>query len=183
MFKKIVLWTIAVLAVAVSGIVAVIALSPSEFRVERTARISAPPSAVFAQVNDFHKWQAWSPWEKLDPAAKTTFEGPSAGTGAVFKWAGNAEVGEGSMTIVESQPHQRIKIRLDFVKPFEDTSNVDFTFQPEGDQTVVTWTMTGRNSFIGKAFCLFMDMDKMIGDKYEEGLANMKAVTESSPSR
>ena len=181
MFKKIVLGTLAVLVVAVAVFVTVVAMRPSEFRVERTARISAPPAAVFAQVDDFHNWQAWSPWKKLDPAAKITYEGPAKGTGAIFKWVGNSEVGEGSMTITESQPDERIQIKLDFVKPFEDTSNVNFRFKPEGDQTVVTWTMEGRSNFLSKAICLFMDMDQMIGGNFEEGLANLKGVVEAPP--
>jgi hypothetical protein len=80
-------------------------------------------------VNDFHNWEAWSPWAKLDPAAKATFEGPSAGTGAIFKWAGNKEVGEGSMTITESRPSDLIRIKLEFLRPFEATNSAEFTFK------------------------------------------------------
>jgi hypothetical protein len=82
---------------------------------------------VFAQVNDFHNWEAWSPWAKLDPAAKATFEGPHPGKGAIFRWAGNEEVGEGSMTITESRPSELIKIKLEFLKPFEATNTAEFT--------------------------------------------------------
>src|SRR5207248_2982956 len=105
---------------------------------------------VFAQVNDFHNWEAWSPWAKLDPAVKNTFEGPPSGTGAVFKWSGNDKVGEGSMTITDSRPNELIKIKLEFIKPFADTSDVQFDFNSEGAQTVVIWTMTGHKNFIGK---------------------------------
>jgi uncharacterized protein YndB with AHSA1/START domain len=160
----------------------VIALQPSEFRVARSTTIAAAPAVVFAQVNDFHKWEAWSPWAKLDPAAKTSFEGPSAGTGAIFRWAGNEEVGEGSMTITESNPTDRIRIKLDFLKPFATTNLAEFTFRPEGNQTVVTWSMEGTNNFVAKAFCLFINMDKMIGDQFEKGLANMKSVAEGQRS-
>ncbi len=129
MLKKILI-TLAVIIVVFAVIVA---LQPSDFRVARTATISAPPPAVFAQVNDFHKWEAWSPWAKLDPAAKNSFEGPAAGRGAIFKWSGNNEVGEGSMTIPESRPSDLIKIKLDFTKPFEATNTTEFTFKPEGN--------------------------------------------------
>src|SRR5262249_6149457 len=138
---------------------------------------------VFAQVNDFHRWAAWSPWAKLDPNAKNTFEGPSEGTGSVFRWAGNNEVGEGSMTITESKPHERVRIRLDFVKPYEGTSDAEFTFRPEGNQTAVTWSMEGKNNFIGKAICLFMNMDKMVGGKFDEGLVSLKAAAESGKAK
>jgi len=134
-------------------------------------------------VNDFHNWEAWSPWAKLDPAAKATFEGPSTGTGAIFKWVGNKEVGEGSMTITESRPSDLIRIKLEFLRPFEATNSAEFTFKPEGNRTAVTWSMEGKNNFIAKAVCLFMNMDKMVGGQFEQGLAQMKAVVEAAPKK
>lgn len=180
MLKKILLALAALVVVTILVFVAVVAMQPSEFRIVRSATIPAPAAEVFTQVNDFHNWEAWSPWAKLDPAAKISFAGPSAGTGAIFQWSGNNEVGERSMTITESRPHELIRIRLDFVKPFEDTATEEFTFKPEGDKTTVTWTMFGKNNFMAKAFCLFMNMDKMIGGQFEEGLANMKSVVEAA---
>jgi uncharacterized protein YndB with AHSA1/START domain len=167
-----------VLIVALVLFLGFVALQPTEFRIARSQRMAAEPATVFAQVNDFHHWEDWSPWIKLDPNAKATFEGPSEGEGAIFRWAGNAEVGEGSMTITDSRPHERIRIRLDFLKPFEDTADAEFTFEPQGDETLVTWSMSGQNNFIGKLFCLFMDMDEMIGSKFEEGLASIQAIVE-----
>jgi hypothetical protein len=181
MVKKIVLAVSAVVLVLAIGLVTVIAMQPSEFHIERSATMSAPPEKVFAQVNDFHHWENWSPWLKVDPNAKGTYEGPSSGEGAIFRWTGNAEVGEGSMTITESRPHELIRIKLHFLKPMEDTATTDFTFQPSGDETKVTWSMDGRNNFIAKAMCLFVfDMEEMIGGKYEEGLASMKAIVEAT---
>jgi Polyketide cyclase / dehydrase and lipid transport len=168
------------IAVILVAFVVIVALQPSDFRIVRSINISAPPAAVFAQVNDFHNWEAWSPWAKLDPAAKATFEGPSAGKGAIFRWAGNEEVGEGSMMITESLPSDLIRIKLDFLKPFEATNNAEFTFKPEGNQTAVTWSMEGQNNFIAKAFCLFMNMDKMVGGQFDKGLASMKSVAEAA---
>jgi uncharacterized protein YndB with AHSA1/START domain len=160
-----------------------VALQPAAFRVVRSATIAAPPPEVFAQVNDFHHWEAWSPWAKLDPAAKNTFEGPSAGTGAVFTWSGNDQIGEGRMTLVESRRDELIRIKLDFVRPFESTCDVEFAFKAEGNQTVVTWGMSGENNFVGKAFCLFMNMDKTLGGEFEKGLAQMKAVAEAAAKK
>ncbi len=170
-------------AVVVVVFVAVVAMQPSAFRVERKATMVAPAPAVFAQVNDFHKWEAWSPWAKLDPAAKSSFDGPAAGTGAIFRWAGNKDVGEGSMTITESRPNELIRIKLEFLKPFAATNMAEFAFRPEGDQTQVTWAMTGEKNFISKAICLFMSMDKMVGGQFESGLAQMKAVVETTPKK
>jgi Polyketide cyclase / dehydrase and lipid transport len=176
MIKKVLI----ALAVIVVVFIAVVAMQPSEFRVARSAIIRAPVPDVFSQVNDFHSWQAWSPWAKLDPTAKASFEGPRAGAGAVFAWAGNDKIGEGRMTLTESRPSELIRIKLDFVKPMEGTSIAEFTFKPEGDQTAVTWTMTGHNNFIAKAVCLFMNLDKMVGGDFEKGLANLKSVVEAA---
>jgi hypothetical protein len=177
MLKKILI----ALAAIVVVFVGVVAMQPSDFRIVRTATISGPAPAVFAQVNDFHNWEAWSPWAKLDPATKNSFEGPSAGIGAIFRWASNKEVGEGSMTITESRPSDLIRIKLEFLKPFAATNSAEFTFKPDGDQTAVTWSMAGKNNFISKAICLFMNMDKMVGGKFEEGLAAMKSFVEAVP--
>src|SRR5580698_1329000 len=114
MLKKILVAIVLVIAVAA----VVVAMQPADLRITRSATIDAPAGDVFAQVNDFHKWQAWSPWAKLDPAAKNTYEGSSSGEGAIFKWSGNSQVGEGTMTLVESHPSDRIRIKLDFVRPF-----------------------------------------------------------------
>lgn len=166
------------LAVIVVVFLVVVALQPKEFRVARSTTISAAPSAVFAQVNDFHKWAAWNPWGKIDPAMKQTYEGAQSGVGAIYNWAGNNEVGEGRMTIVESRPSDLIRVKLEFFKPFAGTSTAEFTFKPAGNQTMVTWNMFGENNFMAKAIHLFMNMDKMIGDQFEKGLADMKAVVE-----
>jgi uncharacterized protein YndB with AHSA1/START domain len=170
--------------IAVAGVVGAFAIivfrRPSEFHVERSATIAAPPPAVFAQVNDFHKWEAWNPWGKIDPAMRQSYEGAPSGTGAIYTWAGNKEVGEGRMTITESRPSELIEIKLEFFKPFRATNTTEFTFKPEGDQTAVTWSMTGENNFIAKAVHLFMNMEKMIGGQFEKGLASMKSVVEGS---
>ena len=158
----------------------VVARQPSSFRVARSATISTPPEQVFAQVNDLHSWEAWSPWLKLDPAARTAYEGPPAGPGAAFTWSGNSNVGEGRMTITESRPPELVRLRLDFKRPFASTNTAEFTFAPDGKHTVVTWSMSGEKNLFAKALHLFMDMDTMIGAKFDEGLAQMKAIAEAT---
>src|SRR5687768_11810077 len=176
MLKKILI----AIAAIIAAFFVVVALQPGEFRVARSATISAPPPVVFEQVNDLRKWEAWNPWGKIDPAMKLSYEGPSSGAGAIYTWAGNNEVGEGRMTITESRPNERVRFNLEFFKPMAGTSTAEFAFKPQGNQTEVTWTMTGKNNFIGKAMCLFMSMDKMIGEQFEKGLADMKAIAESA---
>ena len=168
------------LVVVGAGVAGVVATRPSEFRVVRSTTIAAPAPVIFAQVNDFHRWDAWNPWAKVDPAMKQTYEGAPAGVGAVYTWAGNREAGEGRMTIIESRPNDLIRVRLEFLKPFAGTSIATFTFKPEGPGTLVTWSMAGENNFIAKAVHLVMDMDKMIGGNFEKGLAQMKTVAEAA---
>jgi hypothetical protein len=172
-------WILAAVAAVVVIFLAVVALQPSDFRIERSATMAAPAPAVFAQVNDLRSWQAWSPWEKIDPQLKRTYEGPQAGTGAAYAWAGNKDVGEGRMTITESRPGERILINLEFFKPFAATNTAEFSFKPAGDATAVTWSMTGKNNFLSKAICLFVNMDRMVGGMFEQGLQQMKSVVES----
>jgi hypothetical protein len=159
----------------------VVATRPANFRITRSASMAASPQAVFAQVNDLHNWEAWSPWAKLDPAAKRTYEGAPVGPGAVFKWAGNNKIGEGAITIVESRPGDFVRIRLEFLKPFKATNLAEFEFKPAGQLTSVNWSMTGTYNFMSKAFGLFVNMDKMVGGDFEKGLANLKAVVEAAP--
>jgi hypothetical protein len=168
------------IAVVLVVLVVIILLRPSDFSITRSGTINAPPGVVFAQVNDFHKWDAWSPWAKIDPSMKQTFEGAPAGQGAIYTWTGNSQVGQGRMTISESRPNERIRIHLEFMKPFAGVCPTEFTFTPQGNQTVVNWNMTGRHTFIPKAIGLFISMDKMIGGQFETGLAQMKVVAESA---
>jgi hypothetical protein len=170
---------VAILLIVVAFAI-VVATRPGEFRVTRTATMAAPADLVFARVNDLHQWDAWSPWAKLDPGMKQTHAGAPAGPGAVYSWAGNKDVGEGRMTITESRTNELVRIQLEFLKPFASVNTTEFTFTPQGDQTTVAWSMTGKNNFIAKAFCMFMDMDKMVGGDFEKGLAQMKALTEAA---
>ncbi len=174
MFKKILLGLLLIVMI----LAVVIALQPTDFKITRSITINAPPATVFPLVNDFHQWAQWSPWEKMDPAMQKTFEGPESGVGAVYRWEGNSDVGVGSMTITESKPLELLLIRLEFTRPMESVAQTEFTFKPDGDGTAITWTMTGNNNFMGKAFSLFMNMDKMIGTDFEQGLTELRKVAE-----
>ena len=169
------------LAVIIVVLAVVVAMQPAEFRVARSATMSAPPQAIFTQVDDLRKWEAWNPWQKVDPAMKLTFAGPPTGPGASYSWVGNKEVGEGRLTIIESRPNDLVRIKLEFMRPFTATNTAIFTFKPEGNKTAVTWSMEGRNNFLAKAINLCMNMDKMVGAQFEKGLADMKSVVEASP--
>ena len=170
---------IAVVAViAVAGLLAYAATRPDTLRVERSATIAAPAGRIFPHIAELRAWGAWSPWEKKDPAMKRTFEGPDSGKGAIYAWNGNKNVGSGRMEITEAAPPGRIVIRLDFLTPFEAHHTAEFTLEPHNDATRVLWVMHGPQSFLSKLMGIFMNMDRMIGNDFEAGLASLKALAE-----
>src|ERR1700759_2938478 len=178
MIKKFLILLVSVIA----GLAGYVARQPDTFHIERRLTGDAAPPAVFAQVNDFRKWDDWSPWAKLDPDATVAFEGPRAGPGAIFKWAGNDKVGQGTMTLVENKPGEFVRVDVEFVKPFEGRSTSEFTFRPQGDRTQVTWTSYGPMTFLSKAMCLIRNMEKVLGPDMEKGLVQMKSLAEGRRS-
>jgi hypothetical protein len=176
MIKKILLGLVLLVAV----FLAYAATRPADFRVERSASISASPDALFAQVNDHRKFNTWNPFMKLDPNVKNTYSGPATGVGSVCSWDGNSNIGAGSATIIESKPGELVRMRMDWKRPMEGVGTVDFTFKPAGDHTVVTWAMYGKNNFVGKVVSVFMDCDKMCGPPFEQGLADLGKTVSST---
>jgi len=166
-------------AVIVIAFLIVAARQPDMFRVERSMAISAPPEEVFAEVNDFHKWQLWSPFVEYGRNMTMSYAGPAEGEGAVYAWSGNSKAGQGRMTMIESWPAALIRIRLEFTRPFNATNAAEFTFDPDEGQTIVTWAMIGKNSFMFKAMHTVMNMDKMVGRDFERGLAKLKVAVET----
>jgi uncharacterized protein YndB with AHSA1/START domain len=168
-----------VVLVLVVGVLVVAATKPDSFRVQRTASIKAPPEKVFALISDLKGWNAWSPYEKKDPAMKRTLSGAPTGKGAIYEWSGNKDVGRGRMEITDAASPSKVLIKLDFIEPFEAHNTAQFDLQPRGEMTDVTWALYGPSPFISKIMGLFFDMDTMIGRDFETGLANLKAVAES----
>lgn len=179
MLKKTLLGVVALLLAAAVIILAIATTKPDTFEVERERVMAAPAAAVFANLNDFRRWERWSPWEKLDANLKRTYSGAEQGVGATYAWQGNSEAGAGQMTITESTPPQRLKIRLEFTEPFASTNTTTFDLTPVGDQIRVTWRMVGANTFMGKVFSIFFDMDEMIGKDFERGLTALEEVSQS----
>lgn len=168
-------------AIVVAVVVAILgyaATKPDLFRVERSATIKAPPDRIFALIADLRGWSVWSPYEKKDPDMKRAFNGPESGKGAVYEWDGDKNVGQGRMEIVEAAPPTKIVVKLDFIKPFEGHNTAEFTLVPAGDNTTVTWAMYGPSPYVAKVMGTLFDMDKMIGNDFEAGLANLKTAAE-----
>jgi uncharacterized protein YndB with AHSA1/START domain len=168
----------ALVVVVVAGILIYAATKPDSFSVQRSAIIKAPPDKIFALITDLRGWSAWSPYEKKDPDMKRTFSGAASGKGAVYEWTGNKDVGQGRMEIIEAAAPSKITIKLDFLKPFEGHNTAEFTMVPAGDNTTVTWAMYGPSPYVAKIMGTLFDLDKMIGNDFEAGLASLKSVAE-----
>ncbi len=178
MLKKIAIAFLVVIAV----FVVIIAMQPSEFKIQRSTLISAPVSRIFSIVNDLRRWDDWSPWSKMDPNMKKNFEGPATGLGSIHSWEGNDKVGSGRQSITAVTPNERVEIKLEFLKPHAMTSTVEFLLREASDGVQVVWSMSGRNNFMGKAFSLIMNIDKMVGGDFEKGLAQLKELAEKAPA-
>jgi uncharacterized protein YndB with AHSA1/START domain len=169
---------VVLLVVAVAAVLIYAAMKPDTFRIARSASIKAPPEKIFALLQDFRLFPSWSPWETIDPALERTYGGAASGKGATYDYQGNKKVGAGHMEIVEAEPPSRVVIKLDFIRPFEAHNLAEFTLDPAGDTTRVTWTMHGPSPYVSKLMTTFVSIDRMVGPQFEKGLANLKVLTE-----
>jgi uncharacterized protein YndB with AHSA1/START domain len=166
-----------IIALVIAAVLIYAATKPDTFRIERSTTIKATPERISVFLTDFKQWAAWSPWEGKDPAMTRTYSGAASGKGAIYGWEGNKNVGTGRMEVLEVQP-QKVTIKLDFLKPFEAHNTTEFTLQPQGESTQLTWAMHGPANLMTKVVHVFMNMDKMVGPDFEAGLANLKAAAE-----
>lgn len=174
MLKKILIVLVAIVAL----FLVVVAVQPDSFSVERSALIEATPEELYLQVENHRNFVKWNPFNELDPHVVNRFSGPESGVGAVCSWKGNSKIGAGSSTIIESKPHELVRLRMDWKEPMESTSKVDFTFAEKGGKTLVTWKLYGPQNFVGKAFSIFMSPEKMCGPMFEKGLADLAKIVE-----
>lgn len=170
------------LAAVAAVFVVIVSLRPSHFHIARSIAVAAPPQAIFPHVNTARAWDAWSPWVKLDPNMKVSYEGPASGIGAVTAFEGK-KAGTGRCTIVDSRAPDRVQFRLDMTAPFAGTNDVVFTFVPEGDKTVVTWSMEGESTFATKAIGLFINCDRVVAEQFDKGLADLKTLVEGQEKK
>jgi carbon monoxide dehydrogenase subunit G len=168
-----------IVLIAIAAVLIYASTKPDMLHVQRTVSIKATPDKIFPHINDLHAWEAWSPYLKLDPAMKTRYSGAAAGVGAVYEWEGNSKAGAGRVTIAQTTPPSKVAIKLDMLKPFEAHNDVAFTLEPKGENTEVTWAMDGPSTLLTKIMGLFINMDRMVGGEFEEGLAKLKALVET----
>ena len=180
---KILLRLLLILIVSILGFLGYASTKPDEFRVSRSQTISAPIDVVFGYVDNLRQFNMWNPWADIDPKAKITFEGPESGEGASMHWHGNAEIGKGGMTNMQSNPGQNVRFKMEFLEPMESVSTAEFTFSTEGDATVVNWAMYGENNLISKAIGILFDCEAMIGEQFEKGLSKLKMLAEADAQK
>jgi len=178
MIKIIAIAAAVLLVLGVGGVLAYAAAKPAAFRVQRAILIKAPADAIFPFINDLRAQSAWSPFEK-DPAMKRTHSGSAQGPGATYEWDGNREVGAGRIAIIDATAPTRVVLELEMIRPMAAHNQVEFTLQPQGGATTVTWTMQGKQPYMAKVMSTFIDCDKMVGGMFEEGLAKLKAMAET----
>ncbi|MEQ8268058.1 MAG: SRPBCC family protein [Parvibaculum sp.] len=175
---KLLLIGVAVLAALVAALFFYASTKPDTLRFSRSTLIEAQPQKIYVLIEDFHRWTEWSPYEHRDPNMKRTFGGAEKGEGATYAWEGNSDIGSGRMEIIEATSPSRILIQLDFISPMEAHNIAVFTMEPEGEATLVTWTMEGEANIFSKVAGIFIDMDKMVGTDFEAGLAKLKSRAE-----
>ncbi|CAM3762910.1 SRPBCC family protein [Roseateles saccharophilus] len=166
------------LAAAVLLLMAYASTRPGEFSVERRLRIAAPADRLWPLVGELRGFNRWNPYERKDPLIKGRYDGAAAGIGSRYAWESD-KVGTGSLEITGQQPGRAVQMKLEFVKPFEAHNQAEFALRPTADgATEVSWRMHGPANFMHKLMGLFMDMDKLVGSDFEDGLQNLRQIAE-----
>lgn len=164
------------LCALIAAVLLYAATRPDDFRIERSTSIKAAPAVIMPYLAELRRWDAWSPWEKVDPDMQRSFTGPESGVGAAYAWDGDRKIGAGRMEILEAVP-DRLLLKLDFLRPFKASSFTEFTLAPEGDATRVTWAMFGTNGYLHKLIGLIC-RPSMMHKIFDQGLADLKAQAE-----
>ncbi|KAB2911372.1 MAG: SRPBCC family protein [Hyphomicrobiaceae bacterium] len=179
---EIIFAVLAVIAMAIIAVLAVAATKPGTFIVERAVTVDAPPERIFPLVSDLRRFATWSPYEEKDPDMKRTYSGAASGKGASYEWDGNKQIGKGRLEIADASAPSRVTMKLDFIRPFECHNVVDFTLEPKGESTIVTWAMHGPVPYMAKIMHVIFNMDRMVGKDFEAGLSRLKAIAERQPA-
>ncbi len=179
MLKKIFL----VIAVLLLALCIYAALKPATFLVAREISIKATPEVIFTHINNAKKANDWMPWKEIDQEAVMVELGPEEGVGSGSKWDSKGQMGTGQAVVIESVPNVKVVTQLTYTKPMEMSQLATVSLSPnESGDTNVRWEVTGENTFMGRLMCIFMDMDKIVGQQFEKGLNNLKRIVEEAAS-
>jgi hypothetical protein len=167
-----------IILAVIAAVLGAAAAKPNTFTVKRATVIAAAPEAIFAYLEDFHRWGAWSPFEGIDPNMKKTFSGAAKGVGAAYAWDGDKKAGAGSIQITEAKVPGKLGMDLTMIRPFPTANHVEFFLTPLEEGTRTAWVMTGPQPFMSKVMSVFLNMDKLVGGEFDKGLAQLKAAVE-----
>lgn len=168
------------LLVIIGGFLAYVAMKPSYSEISREVAINASPEKVFGFINNRTVANSWNPFLQKDKEAKITFEGPEVGVGSATIWEGGKDLGVGRATVTEVVPNQKLTVKLEYKEPFEGTQEANYLLRQEGGQTIVTWKVGGHANFLSKLMCTFINMEKMVGDVFTDGLNQLKTQVEKA---
>ncbi|WP_444931843.1 SRPBCC family protein [Microbulbifer sp. SSSA002] len=155
-------------------------LFPREVTVHRSVLINKPPATVFPYVNNFRKFNEWSPWRHIDPSVVYEYSGPPAGVGAKMTWRGeNSKAGSGNQTILTSQRNSTVTTKLEFGDGSQATA--EFQLEPQGGGTLLTWNFYSDTGGGPRARWMGLAVKKMVGESYEQGLEKLKNLVETAP--
>ncbi len=181
--KKLFKILLAIAIVVVVGFLVMGLVMPKDITVSRTATMHAPKDVVFNQMSNFKNWTNWSPWYKMDPGVKMTYTGTDGAAGAAYHWEGDEKKsGAGDMKCVGING-TAMNYEVAFTKPNHGQANGVLKADDAGNgTTTATWSFTMHMPFPFNAMTVFMNMDKMLGKDFEDGLANMKGYVENMPA-
>ncbi|MCX6108436.1 MAG: SRPBCC family protein [Proteobacteria bacterium] len=154
---------------------------PATMLISRELLIKASPEKLFPYINNAQKSNEWMPWAESDPGVKMVYTGPQEGLGAISSWDSTGKMGTGQAEVVESVALKVVKTQLTYTKPMVMKQLAEVSLNPTAEGTVVRWSVTGENGFLGKLFGVLMNMDAMVGGEFEKGLGKLKAIAEASP--
>ncbi len=175
---KIFVWAGIILAGAIGLLLAFAATKPDDFKISRSANIKAPPEKIFALINNLRQFDTWNPFAKQDATIQLSYTGPESGQGAKSTWTSKGSAGAGTLEVTGGNAPSEVKMLLHMTSPIEARNDIVFALQPREGSTDVTWTMSGKQPFIGKVISTIMSMDKMVGGPFEKGLADLRTLAE-----
>jgi hypothetical protein len=170
---------LSILGAIVAIFIILMLVAPKNYHVNRSIVIDRALPDVFQYIKHVKNQDDWSPWKKKDPDMKQTFSGVDGTVGFVSHWEGNKDVGTGEQEITKIEENKRLDTELRFFKPWKSQSDAYIEVEEADGGTNVTWGFSGVNKVPLNVMMMFMNMDKMIGKDFEEGLADLKRIMES----
>ncbi|WP_040282437.1 SRPBCC family protein [Psychroserpens damuponensis] len=165
------------------GFAIYVAVQPNDYTFNRSKIIKAPVPVVYNVVNDFKEWPRFSPWIEQDKDAILTFDEVTSGVGAGYSWEGEI-LGIGNAKTIDVLNNKKINQEIEFVKPFESISNINWDFEHVEEGTKVTWSMTGKQDFMTKLYVAVAgSIEKNTGPDFERGLFKLDSIVRADMNK